>query len=116
MAFGFDETYAFSNFLGFRKIIVCSVRETHRNYIVESLQFGCVYLLFVYIDFGIRERAQFTAVVCVLVGEQNLCHLFRFVSECLECLHVTTNVFPCVQNRVLIGRLLGCARWKARVD
>ena len=106
MAFGLHEPYAVADFLSVREVVIGSVGISYRHKIGQALQFFGLHLVGSYIDFRIGERAEFTAVVAMTIGQKNLCYLFGLVAQSAQRFHVTTNVFACIGHGLLVDNLL----------
>ena len=52
----------------------------------------------------------------MLMREQDLCHLFRFISQCCKCFHVAADVFAAIGSACFIRHFFRCPGRESRVN
>ena len=106
MALGFDKKYPVLNLPALREVIVSAVRISDRRNMIQSLKLLCGRFFSADIDLRVRKRLQLTGMIVVLMRQQDFRHLFRFVAQRLECIHVAADVFPHKKQAVFVRYFL----------
>ena len=106
MSLRFDVVNSFGDFLALREVVVSAVRERNGNDVCKSLKLVSRNLLFVYVNFSIREGLQLTGVIRMFVRQKNLRNLLRSVACFRERLHVACDVLARKCETFFIGNFL----------
>ncbi len=88
MTFCLDKIDSIPDLLARREVVVRAVRKFHGNEIRDALKLVSCYLVFVHIDFCVREGAQLSGMIGVFMCKEDFCDLLRFVAQSFKSFHI----------------------------